>query len=145
MRRLLPSFHQLLLVARTFTISMIDFCPILLLLVCLEWNVSLISLKINRFLRRIGPGEIQDLILVFELLLKEYGLCRRKEKVDINIDSTGLVCSGDTYQFKAKGYFPNKRGKEGYQLSLCSTNEKFSEVFKSYFRPRQYPFSQSPL
>jgi len=91
--------------------------------------------QINRFLRRIGPKEIQDIQLVFELLLKEYGLCRRKEKVDINIDSTGLVCSGDTYQFKAKGYFPNKRGKEGYQLSLCSTNEKFSEVLSLILDP----------
>jgi len=91
--------------------------------------------QINRFLRRIGPGEIGDIDLVFELLLQRYGLCTKGKKVDLNIDSTGLVCYGDTYQFKAKGYFPNQRGKEGYQLSLCSTNEAFPEVLSFILDP----------
>lgn len=59
----------------------------------------------------------------------------KEEKVSLNIDSTGLVVHGDTYQFKAKGYFPNQRGKEGYQLSLCSTNEEFQEVLSLILDP----------
>jgi len=91
--------------------------------------------QINRFLKRMGLREIQNIDIVFELLLKKYSLFKKKEKVDLNIDSTGLVCWGDTYQFKAKGYFPNHRGKEGYQLSLCSTNEAFSEVLSLILDP----------
>ena len=91
--------------------------------------------QINRFLRRIGSREVGDIDLVFELLLKKHGLCREGDKVDLNIDSTGLVCYGDTYQFKAKGYFPKQRGKEGYQLSLCSTNEEFPEVLSLILDP----------
>lgn len=97
--------------------------------------------QINRFLRRIGVKEVLDISLVFELLLKEYGICMSKGKVSLNIDSTGLVVYGDTYEFKAKGYFPKQRGKEGYQLSLCSTDDEFQEVLSVILDPGNIPLS----
>ena len=41
------------------------------------------------------------------------------EKVNLDIDSTGLIANGKTYTFNRKGYFSKRRGERGYQLSLC--------------------------
>ncbi|MHB8986819.1 MAG: hypothetical protein ACYC38_12975 [Eubacteriales bacterium] len=40
------------------------------------------------------------------------------DKVDIDIDSTGLIANGHTYQLNRKGYFSKQRGEKGYQLSM---------------------------
>jgi hypothetical protein len=37
----------------------------------------------------------------------------------VDIDQCGLVANGKTYEFKRKGYFPRKRGEEGYQMSAA--------------------------
>ena len=76
---------------------------------------------INRFLNRMGPEEISELCLIFEGVLEKIALFQDEEKVDLNIDTTGLVVYGDRYQFARKGYFPKRRGKKGYQLSLGTT------------------------
>ncbi|TET11653.1 hypothetical protein E3J84_02595 [Candidatus Aerophobetes bacterium] len=84
--------------------------------------------QINRFLNRMGPDEISQLSLVFEAILDKVILFKDKEKVDLNVDVTGLVVYGDRYQFAKKGYFSHKRGKEGYQLSLGTTNSEYSQI-----------------
>jgi len=78
--------------------------------------------QINRLLRRIGLRDALDFERSFEVNIGRYILNELPEKVDIDIDTTGLVVLGDTYEFSEKGYFPNKRGKEGYQLTLCSSS-----------------------
>ena len=83
---------------------------------------------INRFLNRMGPDEISQLSLVFEAILDKVILLKDEEKVDLNVDVTGLVVYGDRYQFAKKGYFPHQRGKEGYQLSLGTTNSEYSQI-----------------
>jgi hypothetical protein len=78
--------------------------------------------QINRLLRRI---ELKDVIAFersFEINIGRYILNELPKKVDIDIDTTGLVVLGDTYEFSQKGYFPNKRGKEGYQLTIGSSS-----------------------
>ncbi|MDI6735624.1 MAG: transposase [bacterium] len=78
--------------------------------------------QINRLLRRIGLKDVLDLERSLEINIGRYILNELPEKIDIDIDSTGLVVLGDTYEFSQKGYFPNKRGKEGYQLTLASSS-----------------------
>ncbi|MBA7696168.1 hypothetical protein ES703_104810 [subsurface metagenome] len=84
--------------------------------------------QINRFLNRMDTEEISDLSLIFEAILDKVALFQGKEKVDLNVDATGLTVYGDRYQFARKGYFPKKRGRKGYQLSLGTTNSEYSQI-----------------
>jgi len=90
---------------------------------------------INRFLNRMGPEEISELCLIFEGVLEKVALFQDEEKVDLNIDTTGLVVYGDRYQFARKGYFPKRRGKKGYQLSLGTTNSEYSQILSLILDP----------
>jgi hypothetical protein len=90
---------------------------------------------INRFLNRMGPEAITQLSLVFEAILDKVILLKDEEKVDLNVDVTGLVVYGDRYQFAKKGYFPHQRGKEGYQLSLGTTNSEYSQILSLILDP----------
>ena len=91
--------------------------------------------QINRFLNRIGPEQITQLSLVFEDILGKVALFKDGEKVDLNVDVTGLIVYGDTYQFAQKGYFPHRRGKKGYQLSLGTTNCEYSQILSLILDP----------
>ncbi|MEA1963657.1 MAG: transposase [Candidatus Aerophobetes bacterium] len=91
--------------------------------------------QINRFLNRMGPEQIIQLSLVFEAILDKVILFKDNQKVDLNVDATGLVVYGDKYQFAKKGYFPKKRGREGYQLSLGTTNCECSQVLSLILDP----------
>lgn len=90
---------------------------------------------INRFLNRMGPEEIIQLSLTFEAILDKIALFQDKEKVDLNVDATGLVVYGNNYQFARKGYFPKKRGRKGYQLSLGTTNSEYSQILSLILDP----------
>ncbi|MFQ5836158.1 MAG: transposase [bacterium] len=90
---------------------------------------------INRFLNRMGPEQISQLSLVFEAILDKVILFKDQEKVDLNIDVTGLVVYGDRYQFAKKGYFSHQRGREGYQLSLGTTNSEYTQILSLILDP----------
>lgn len=77
--------------------------------------------QINRVLRRITLNDAIDFDRCLDVNIERYVLNELDEKVDIDIDTTGLVVLGDTYEFSKRGYFPNQRGKEGYQLSIGSS------------------------
>ena len=91
--------------------------------------------QINRFLNRMGPEEISQLSLVFEAILDKIALFKNQQKVDLNVDVTGLVVYGDRYQFAEKGYFPKQRGRKGYQLSLGTTNSEYSQILSLILDP----------
>jgi len=91
--------------------------------------------QINRFLNRMGPEQVTQLSLVFEDILGKVALFKDGEKVDLNVDVTGLIVYGDTYQFAQKGYFPHRRGKKGYQLSLGTTNCEYSQILSLILDP----------
>jgi len=57
---------------------------------------------INRFLNRMGPEQVTKLCLVFEAILNKVSLFKDEEKVDLNVDATGLVVYRDRYQFAKK-------------------------------------------
>jgi hypothetical protein len=50
--------------------------------------------QINRFLNRIGPEQVSQLTLIFEAILDKLFLFKNKQKVDINVDVTGLIVYG---------------------------------------------------
>ena len=90
---------------------------------------------INRFLKRVGPEEISEFSLIFERILDKVALFQDQEKVDLNVDATGLIVYGHCYQFAKKGYFPKKRGRKGYQLSLGTTNSEYSQILSLILDP----------
>ena len=91
--------------------------------------------QINRFLNKIGPEQVSQLTLIFEAILDKLFLFENKQKVDINVDVTGLVVYGEKYQFAKRGYFPNHRGKKGYQLSLGTVNYEYSQILSVILDP----------
>ncbi len=81
---------------------------------------------INHFLNRMTPEEITQLSLVFENILNRVALFKNEEKVDLNVDTTGLIVYGDKYQFV----------KKGYQLSLGTTNPEYNQILSLILDPR---------
>lgn len=96
--------------------------------------------QINRFLWEFNLSSIYELDLIMEELLKTYGLSRSFPKVDVDLDSTGLVVYGKTYQGASKGYFPRKRGVRGYRLSFAiASNTPFPEILSIHLDPGNVP------
>lgn len=52
--------------------------------------------QINRFLNRMGPEEISEFCLIFEGVLDKVALFQDQEKVDLNVDATGLTVYGNS-------------------------------------------------
>ena len=79
---------------------------------------------INRYLNITQSLDLTDLQLMLEDTQQNLGLWRfLEEPVDVDLDSTGLVVYGNTYESANKGYLNGHRGKKGYQLNLgiCSS------------------------
>ncbi len=78
--------------------------------------------SVNRFLHHLGAAQSQQLVLISELLLHRFGLWHQLERVDVDIDSSGLMVYGRTYEGRRKGYFPRQRGRWGYRLTVASAS-----------------------
>lgn len=76
---------------------------------------------VNRFLHHLGGAQSHQLALVSELLPQRVGLGRQWERVGLDIDSTGLLVYGRTYEGRRKGYVPRQRGRWGYRRTVAST------------------------
>lgn len=91
---------------------------------------------LNRFLHQLGPDQRRQLDAILELLLQRFGLWRQSPRVPLDIDSTGLMVYGRTYEFARKGYFPRQRGRRGYRLTMASTySEAGSEILALFLDP----------
>jgi hypothetical protein len=76
--------------------------------------------QINRYLTRFTADNVDELGAVHERLLRQESRARRAcGLLVVDFDQCGLVADGRTYEFHRKGYFPHKRGLEGYQVSLA--------------------------
>jgi hypothetical protein len=76
--------------------------------------------QINRYLTRFSEDNVAQLGQIqVELLVRQSRARRAVGWVVVDIDQCGLVANGQTYEFKRKGYFPHKRGEEGYQMSAA--------------------------
>lgn len=76
--------------------------------------------QINRYLTRFNEANVDELGQVHENLFVQYSQARRaKGLIVVDIDQCGLVANGKSYELARKGYFPHKRGEQGYQMSLA--------------------------
>ncbi|HEX3049158.1 MAG TPA: hypothetical protein VHP83_00775, partial [Aggregatilineaceae bacterium] len=74
--------------------------------------------QINRYLTRFSAENVVELGEVHTQLFMQQSQARRAAgRIVVDIDPSGLVANGQTYEFKRKGYFPRKRGEEGYPLA----------------------------
>lgn len=76
--------------------------------------------QINRYLTRFSEDNVAQLGQVqVEMMVRQSRARQAVGWVVVDIDQCGLVANGKTYEFKRKGYFPRKRGEEGYQMSAA--------------------------
>ena len=66
-----------------------------------------------------------------DLFIKQSYARRARGQIVIDIDQCGLVANGKSYEFVRKGYFPRKRGEQGYQTSLAYIGA-YDEVVQCY-------------
>lgn len=92
--------------------------------------------SINRFLHALDSPQRRQLELISEQLLQRFGLYQQSERVDLDIDSTGLMVYGRQFEHSRKGYFPRQRGRRGYRLTIASTRHSAgSEILSVCFDP----------
>jgi hypothetical protein len=95
--------------------------------------------QINRYLTRFTASNVEELGAVQAHVLRQESRARRDRGLRVvDIDQCGLVANGQTYEFHRKGYFPRKRGEEGYQLSLAYLGA-YEEVVALHLDPGNTP------
>jgi hypothetical protein len=77
----------------------------------------------NLLLRRLDAGNLRELEAVHAEHLARYArhtpAPHEAGYVFVDIDQCGLVANGKTYELSRHGYFPRRRGEQGYQLSAA--------------------------
>lgn len=98
--------------------------------------------QINRYLTRFSKDNVEQLGDVqLELLVRQSRARHSVGWLAVDIDQCGLVANGHTYEFKRKGYFPRKRGEEGYQMSAAYLGA-YDEAIQMYLDPGNVHCSQ---
>ncbi len=91
--------------------------------------------QINTLLTRTGEENIKQLENIQNELFSKYSLSTASHTdVVVDVDMSGLIAGGKTYEFTDKGYFPRKRGKTGYQVSAAFAGQ-YSEAIALYLDP----------
>lgn len=91
--------------------------------------------QINRYLTRFSEENVSQLRQAHNQVFMEQSQARRVVgRVVVDIDQCGLVANGQTYEFARKGYFPRKRGEQGYQLSAAYVGA-YAEAVQVYLDP----------
>jgi hypothetical protein len=91
--------------------------------------------QINILLNRTDDESIKQLENIHNELFSKHSLSTASNNdVVVDIDMSGLLAGGKTYEFADKGYFPRKRGKTGYQISAAFAGE-YSEAIALYLDP----------
>lgn len=76
--------------------------------------------QINRYLTRFDATNVAQLGEVHAPVFMQESRARRAVgTIVVDIDQCGLVANGKRYEWARKGYFPRKRGQQGYQLSAA--------------------------
>jgi len=81
----------------------------------------------NRFIRDFTFQNITEMDYIFNQIAKQ--LYSKEVIYDYDVDCTGLIANGKTYEFSEKGYFPNNRGAKGYQLMLGTSDDFILSMF----------------
>jgi hypothetical protein len=91
--------------------------------------------QINRYLSRFTEANVNELGTVQIQVLRQQSQARRTAGLlVVDIDQCGVVANGKTYEFHRKGYFPRKRGQQGYQISLAYIGA-YEEAIQVYLDP----------
>jgi Transposase DDE domain len=91
--------------------------------------------QINRYLTRFTTDNVAQLRDVHAQLFMRQSQARRAVGyIVVDIDQCGLVANGKTYEFARKGYFPHKRGEQGYQVSAAYVGA-YEEALQLYLDP----------
>lgn len=90
----------------------------------------------SRFYARIGPGAVEDLRNVRNLLYEAHSLAQHLDGVVVvDIDGTGLVVKGNQFELADEGYFANNPGEIGYQLSIACASNAGKEILTHLLTP----------
>lgn len=91
--------------------------------------------QINRYLTRFDAANVAQLGEVHaQVFMQESRARRAAGMIVVDIDQCGLVANGKSYEFARKGYFPRKRGQQGYQLSAAFVGA-YDEALQLYLDP----------
>lgn len=86
--------------------------------------------QLNILLKRLDSDNIRQLKEVHHQLFVENSLALSSSRsMVVDIDQTGLIANGKSFELAQKGYFPRKRGNQGYQVSAAfcgNTSETLS-------------------
>jgi len=92
--------------------------------------------QINELLRRMTNQNVEQLKNVHHQLFMQNAAClSAMEKVVVDIDQSGLIANGKTYETAQKGYFCKKKNQKGYQLSAAFCGGKNRETISLYLDP----------
>jgi Transposase DDE domain group 1 len=91
--------------------------------------------QINRYLTRFSSHNVAQLREVHvQLFMHQSQVRPAVGPIVVDIDQCGLVANGKTYEFARKGYFPHKRGEQGYQVSAAYAGT-YEEAVQLYLNP----------
>jgi hypothetical protein len=91
--------------------------------------------QINALIRRIDSSGVEQLKNVHHQMFEQNAQCLSATGfVVVDIDQSGLIANGKTYEVAQKGYFSKKKNQKGYQLSAAFCGEA-SETVSLYLDP----------
>lgn len=91
--------------------------------------------QINDLIRKIDANGVEQLRKVHHhMFMKNAGCLSSADFVVVDIDQSGLIANGKTYEAAQKGYFSKKKNQKGYQLSAAFCGEN-SETISLYLDP----------
>ncbi|MCX7921255.1 MAG: transposase [Clostridia bacterium] len=91
--------------------------------------------QVNDLIRRIDEKGVAQLASVHHQMFMQNAQCLSAAGfVVVDIDQSGLIANGKTYEVAQKGYFSKKKNQKGYQLSAAFCGE-VSESVSLYLDP----------
>jgi hypothetical protein len=92
--------------------------------------------QINRVYHKLNIYNYDELLHIMQLQLNNYCFPLITEPtIDIDIDTTGIIAYGETYELRRKGYFSKQKGKKGYQLTAAITSGSLNFAVANSFDP----------
>ena len=84
--------------------------------------------QINELIRRFDQDSIDQLQKIHHnLFIENSNSAYSPERVVVDVDQTGLIANGKSFELAEKGYFSKKKNQSGYQLAAAFTG-KHSET-----------------
>ncbi len=89
--------------------------------------------QINELLRRMTKENVEQLKNVHHQLFMQNTTClSTTEKIVVDIDQSGLIANGKTYEVAQRGYFCKNKNQKGYQLSAAFCGDDNRETISLY-------------